>query len=230
MSLIGLGGAGKTALAADFLSGLLGSRSVRPADGLFVWSFYQEPDAERFLRELFDYFASESPADSAAKGAGLIHLLSEALERGGPHLLVLDGLERVQRQAGEEGRYGQIEDPLLKSLLVRIAEGLGRTAMLVTSRFPLTDLEPWLDGGYRHVEVGELALPAALALLRRRGVHGDDESLSALVTAYGAHALTLDHLGSLIGQFLDGDPCVLPKHRRCHRVRAIVRRCAWRVY
>jgi hypothetical protein len=36
-------------------------------------------------------------------------------------------------------------------------------------------------------------------------VHGEDATLTALVEAYGAHALTLDHLGSLIGQFLDGD-------------------------
>jgi hypothetical protein len=214
LSLVGLGGAGKTALAARFLSGLhgpRGSESAPTAGGLFVWSFYQEPDAGLFLRELFDYFASDTPAGAAAKGAGLIHLLSDALGKGGPHLLVLDGLERVQRQAGEDSRYGQIEDPLLKSLLVRIAMGLSRTAVLVTSRFPLTDLAPWQGCGYRHLDVGELALPAALALLRRRGVRGDPAALSALVAAYGAHALTIDHLGSLIGQFLDGDPARAPE-------------------
>jgi len=207
LSLVGLGGAGKTAIAARFLSDLLGAG--RPVGGLFVWSFYQEPDAGLFLRELVDYFG-ETSYPAAAKGAGLLHFLSDALQDGGRHLLILDGLERVQRQASDSS-YGQIEDPLLKALLIRIAEGLGQTALLATSRFPLTDLKPLQNVGYHQVDVGELTLPAALALLRRRGVHGDDEALAALVAAYGAHALTLDHLGSLIGQFLDGDPQRAPE-------------------
>lgn len=208
LSLVGLGGAGKTAVASRFLSELLGTG--QPAGGLFVWSFYQEPDAGLFLRELVDYFGATSLQTAAAKGAGLLHFLSEALRVAGRCLLVLDGLERVQRQAADAS-YGQIEDPLLKGLLFRIAEGVGQTVLLATSRFPLTDLAPRRNGGYRQVDVGELTLPAALSLLRRRGVHGDDETLSALVAAYGAHALTLDHLGSLIGQFLGGDPQRAPE-------------------
>ena len=62
------------------------------------------------------------------RGRRVLHLLRNALEKGGPHLLVLDGLERVQRQ-GESATeaFGQIEDPLLKGLLTRIAEGVGQT-------------------------------------------------------------------------------------------------------
>lgn len=207
LSLVGLGGAGKTAIAARFLSELLDCDP--PAGGLFVWSFYQEPDAGLFLRELFDYFGA-ALRTAPAQGAGLLHFLSEALRQDGWHLLVLDGLERVQRQANDSA-YGRIDDPLLKSLLVRIAEGLGQTVLLATSRFPLTDLMPWQNGGYHQVDVGELTLLAALSLLRRRGVRGDDETLTNLVAGYGAHALTLDHLGSLIGQFLDGDPNRAPE-------------------
>lgn len=207
LSLVGLGGAGKTALAARFLSDLLDRD--RPAGGLFVWSFYQEPDAGLFLRELSDYF-SATLWTVRAQGPGLLHFISEALRQDGRHLLVLDGLERVQLQAGDAS-YGHIEDPLLKGLLLRIVEGLGQTLLLATSRFPLTDLAPWQNRGYHQMDIGELTLPAALALLRRRGVRGDDEALMDLVAGYGAHALTLDHLGSLIGQFLDGDPNRAPE-------------------
>jgi hypothetical protein len=42
-------------------------------------------------------------------------------------------------------------------------------------------------------------------MLRHRGVQGDDATLAELIDAYGAHALTLDHLGGLTGQFLGGD-------------------------
>ena len=130
------------------------------------------------------------------KGVAMLHPLREALTRGGPNLLVLDGLERVQREeARTGGPFGQIEDPLLRGFLTRIAEGVGDTVALVTSRFPLTDLEPFLGRGYRSLDIEGLGQPAALDLLRRRGVTGDDATLMELVKSYGAHALTLDHLG-----------------------------------
>jgi hypothetical protein len=210
LALVGLGGAGKTALAARFLAELLAGRAAPPR-GLFVWSFYQQPDAGLFLQEAYHYFAGGAAA-GPARGAGLLHLLRDALSAGGPHLLVLDGLERVQRPDGEGGSFGQVEDPLLKGLLSRIADGLGHTTALVTSRFPLTDLASC--AGYRHLDVGELDRPAALALLRKRGVVGDDEALLRLVETYGAHALTLDHLGNLLGQFCGGDPARAPEAPR----------------
>jgi hypothetical protein len=211
VALVGLGGAGKTAVAARFLDDLLaGALAPRP-HGLFVWSFYQEPDAGLFLEEAHRYFTGGA-APAAAKGAGLLHLLRDALAEGGPHLLVLDGLERVQRPTGSD--YGQVEDPLLRGLLTRIAEGTGRVTALVTSRFPLKDLHIGANlraVGYRHLDVGALPRPAALDLLRQRGVIGDDEALAALVERYGSHALTLDHLGGVIGQFLGGDPSRAPE-------------------
>jgi hypothetical protein len=212
LALVGLGGAGKTAVAARFLDDLLRPDCpVRP-EGLFVWSFYQEPDADQFLQQAYHYFARPATAVPTARGAGLLHLLREALAEGGPHLLVLDGLERVQcQQTTSTEVYGQIEDPLLKGLLTRMAEGIGRTAALVTSRFPLTDLEPLQGHGYRHLNVGGLEPAAARALLRARGVQGEDAALTGLVENYGAHALTLDHLGGLLGQFLEGDPRRAPE-------------------
>jgi hypothetical protein len=212
VALVGLGGAGKTAVAARFLEGVVSPDAMPRPDGLFVWSFYQEPDAGLFLQEAYHYFARGEGSATPAKGAGLLHLLREALAVGGPHLLVLDGLERVQ-QAGTSSTdvYGQLEDPLLKGLLTRIADGMGSTAVLVTSRFPLTDLHAFQGRGYRPVEVGGLEPSAARALLRGHGVKGDDTALGNLVEAYGAHVLTLDHLGSLIGQFLGGDPRRAPE-------------------
>jgi hypothetical protein len=215
IALVGLGGAGKTALAARFLDELLRPECATPPDRLFVWSFYQEADADRFLTEAYRHFARMHNTPMPAKGAGLLHLLREALLSGGPNLLVLDGLERLQRESTDPaGPFGQIEDPLLRALLIRIAQGAGQTLALVTSRFPLTDLEAFQDRGYRCLSIDGLSEQAALDLLRRHGVHGDDKTLRGLIESYGAHALTLDHLGSLISQFLDGDPMRAPEAPR----------------
>jgi hypothetical protein len=212
VALVGLGGAGKTAIAARFLAELNTREGLPRPAGLFVWSFYQEPDAGYFLQELHRYLTRSNQFSTPAKGAGLLHLLRDALESGGTHLLVLDGLERVQRQESRApGVLGQIEDPLLKGLLCRIADGLGHTVALVTSRFPLMDLSSSLGEGYRHIDVEQLSQDAAIALLRNHGVRGDDASLLQLLDSYGAHALTLDHLGGLIGQFLGGDPSKAPE-------------------
>src|SRR5262249_39469682 len=97
LALVGLGGAGKTAAAARFLEELA-IAAVRPGR-LLVWSFYQEPDAALFRDRALRYCAGNATAPPA-RGAGLLHLLREALTTGGPHWLVLDGLERVQRQDG----------------------------------------------------------------------------------------------------------------------------------
>jgi hypothetical protein len=211
VALVGLGGAGKTAVAARFLDAVLSSAQEPRPESLLVWSFYQVPDAGRFLEAACAYFSPGS-AVSPAKGVAVLPLLRDALARGGPHLLVLDGLERVQRQEGDAAAaYGQVEDALLKQLLSWLAEGVGRVTVLVTSRFPLTDLELYRGRGYRHVDVGGLDVPAGIALLRARGVGGEDVELEQLISGYGAHALTLDHLGGLIGQFLGGDPRRAPE-------------------
>ncbi len=211
-ALVGLGGAGKTAVAARFLEELLGTQGIPLPEGLFVWSFYQEPDAGLFLQEAYRYFCRADSVGTPAKGAGLLHLLREAIAVGGPHLLVLDGLERVQRP-GDSGTdvYGQLEDPLLKGLLTRIAEGSGNTTVLVTSRFSLTDLKPYQGRGYRHLDISGLGGAAALALLRSHGVKGDDATLEELIETYGAHPLTLDHLGGLLVQFLGAEPQRAPE-------------------
>lgn len=212
VALVGLGGSGKTAIAAHFLEQIGDSTLPAAPGGLFVWSFYRDPDAGQFLRQAAQYFGGVSAAMARAHGLGLVHLLVEALADGRRQLLVLDGLERIQL-AGERNiaDLGRLEDPLLKTFLTRAATGIGRCLILVTSRFPLTDLERIEAPAYRAMELGGLEAAAAVRLLKRRGVVGDDDALQSLAAKYGDHPLTLDHLGGLIGQFLDGDPSRVPE-------------------
>lgn len=207
LSLIGLGGAGKTALAERFLSELL---NEDPPDAVLVWSFYDDPDANHFLKSAHAYFTKG--AEAQAVGAGWFHMLSEAFGSGGNYLLVLDGLERVQRQQTDaSGIYGELEDPLLRGLLSRLAAGAGKTRAIITTRFPVASIERWLSKGYSVIDVDQLTGDSARSLLRTRGVKGTDAQLDAVIADYGGHALTLDLLAGALGKFFKGNPDAAPK-------------------
>ena len=154
LALIGLGGAGKTAIASELVSKLVDPavEADRP-DGLFVWSFYIDQDVSNFLREAYRYFSRGLKPESS--GAGLLYRLAGMLAEGARNLLVLDGLERVQRPPGNVKRgFGELEDPLLRQAVTRLAAGAGRTKCLITTRFPVPDLQRWEGSGYTQLAVG----------------------------------------------------------------------------
>ena len=115
---------------------------------------------------------------------------------------VLDGLERVQRPPGDlKQGFGELEDPLLRQAVTRLAAGAGRTKCLITTRFPVPDLHRWEGCGYTQLKVDHLDRVSARQLLRRHGVRGDDLALDAVLDEYGSHALTLDHVGAYLAEF-----------------------------
>src|SRR5437763_572771 len=61
MSLVGLGGAGKTAVLERFLREV---GKEDPPDGILVWSFYDDPDTNAFLQSAFSYITGGQVADA----------------------------------------------------------------------------------------------------------------------------------------------------------------------
>ena len=117
---------------------------------------------------------------------------------------MLDGLERVQEDAGGGRVRGELSDQTLKLLLRALAAGLGRARALVTSRFPLVDLQDWTNRGYRDTRLDDLSPEAAVAVLRGWGVAGDDAALRAAAAQVGHHALSVAVLGSYLRSFAGG--------------------------
>ncbi|WP_437291679.1 helix-turn-helix domain-containing protein [Sorangium sp. So ce406] len=208
VALLGVGGAGKTAIAERFLQGL--GDAPRPG-GVLVWSFYDDPRTEAFLDQAAAYFApgaggsgTSAPPAPASPGEQLARLRA-ALGQGPPHLLVLDGLETVQADGSAGRAHGELRDALLRRLLCAIAAGLGGARALVTSRFELADLAAWADGGLAAIRPASLSPDDAASLLRRWGIRGDDGALRALLDRTGGHALSVAVVGSYVGAFLGGD-------------------------
>jgi tetratricopeptide (TPR) repeat protein len=194
-SLVAAGGTGKTAVVERVVA------DMQPGDAnVLVWSFYEAPDADAFLRECNQLFLGE---DEGPAG-GRLERLQRGLRDGRPHLIVLDGLERVQEDAGSGRVRGELSSQSLKLLLRALAAGLGRARALVTSRYPLVDLQDWTNRGYRHTRLDDLTPEAAVAVLRGWGVGGEDAELRAAAEQVGHHALSVAVLGSYVRFFAGG--------------------------
>ena len=194
-SLVAAGGTGKTAVAERVIA------DMKPGEAnVLVWSFYEQPDTDAFLRECNHLFLGEEEGSAG----GRLERLERGLRDGRPHLIVLDGLERVQEDTGGGRVRGELSDHTLKLLLRTMAAGLGRARAMVTSRYALVDLEPWTNRGYHHTSLDDLSPEAAVAVLRGWGVRGDDEALRAAAAQVGNHALSVAVLGSYLRSFAGG--------------------------
>jgi transcriptional regulator with XRE-family HTH domain len=199
VAIVAVGGTGKTAILERF-TGALGD--APRAGGVLVWSFYEDPRTESFLEQALRYFA---PGSEAPPGERLARL-EDALRRGPPHLLVLDGIETVQSEGGAGRAHGELNDALLRRLLCAVARGLGRARTLITSRFELSDLSAWEGSGCRTIRLATLSSREGVDLLRAWGIAGGDGALNKLAATTGGHALSLAMIGSYVGAFLGGDP------------------------
>ncbi|MDP2996464.1 MAG: TIR domain-containing protein [Bryobacterales bacterium] len=201
VSLVAAGGAGKTALVNE------GLREATRSDraGLFVWSFHEDSHTDAFLREAYIYFTGEKDAPAG----GMLERLQMALSGDAPHVLILDGLERVQSEGGHR-RRGELEDLQLKRLVRALAGGIGSARVLVTSRFPLVDLDDWTGAGHRTIELDDLERTVAVDVLRAWKVKGDNNALARLIEPLNVrdryHALSVAVLGSYLGNFAGRTP------------------------
>jgi tetratricopeptide (TPR) repeat protein len=205
ISVVAAGGTGKTALVNKALH----DAKLSDRAGIFVWSFYEDPRTDACLRAAYTYFTGKEDAPAG----GMLERLQLALSGDAPHVMVLDGLERVQSE-GDHGRRGELEEMQLRRLVRALAGGVGNARALVTSRFPLVDLESWTGSGHRAIALDDLELPVALDVLRAWGVKGDDAALERSLEQLNIrgfyHALSIAVLGSYLSNFAGGDPSRAP--------------------
>jgi len=218
-ALVGIGGAGKTAIVDRFLRILPGAMPDLPGIGKrddlappaagFVFSFYNRPNADSFFGHLAAWLQDQAYNDSKPPPSyeQTRHLLVQRVRQGeGGILLVLDGLEKVQ-ESGARGVFGQILDGRLRDLLRRLAGGyLGGIGIVITTRFPIAGLEEERPSLYAPIPVADLPMDAGIRLLRKRGVRGAEMELARIVRECGCHALTIDMAGGYIAEFGRGDP------------------------
>lgn len=209
LALIGIGGAGKTALAERLLREIrmagpdLSTASELPRpDALFVWSFYTSPKCDDFIARLTTTLQYATGNSGTLEDT--INILSTF---DTPRVLViLDGLEAIQEtDGGSLGLFG----PQAKGLreFLRDVAGIQQGIWLIaTSRFPIAEINNWRGNGYWPIAIDRLPADSASELLRTRGVKGTEQQLLAIAAAFGYHALTLSLVATIASEWYNGSP------------------------
>jgi tetratricopeptide (TPR) repeat protein len=212
--LIGFGGEGKSSLARKWVdiicrgnSRIASDSRIAPdsqiaPEGIFWWGFYENRSVDEFLEAALKWLSGGRIDPRAVPSSSLRAQIIGAMLGVGCYLFVLDGLEVMQHQEGDQ--YGLLQSNDLRDLLTYFARPDNQSFCLVTSR----------------------------ALLKKLGVKAkDDSALDKVVRDWDGHALTLSLLAAILKEQYDGDvahiadlPAPTMNEPRYDRVGRVLRR------
>ncbi len=138
VSIVAMGGAGKSALVDRWIQGMQ-QDGWRGAERVFGWSFYSQGSShtasgDTFMAEALKWFGDADPTVGTAweRGERLARLVKAKRT-----LLVLDGLEPLQAPPGPG--EGKLRDPGVAALVRELSAG-GDGLCVLTSRLAVADL------------------------------------------------------------------------------------------
>ncbi len=223
--LIGFGGEGKSSIAAKWVADLLKNKDIERPDGMFWWSFYDRRSVDEFFEAALTYLSLKNKKllDDVKSPNARARLISGMLYIGS-YLFVLDGLEVMQKQEGDD--YGECRSDDLRQLLEYFSASGHSSFCLITSRAPLFDLMDQTT--FVHRDVTRLSESEGCALLKKVGVKGSEPDLRKAVEMWDGHAITLSLIGAYLAKDHDGDIAHLddidpptanePRYERVHRI------------
>jgi tetratricopeptide (TPR) repeat protein len=223
--LIGFGGEGKSSVAREWLNHLRASSTLQQPDGVFWWGFYDKPSVDTFFEIALDHFAGDRFDPRKISSAGVRAQVIGAMLAARRYLFILDGLEVLQYQQGDQ--YGSVTSSALREFLELFASSDHRSFCLITSRVPLIELLPYKT--YAALQLDRLTAEEGRILLSKVGVKGDEEALEHVVEQWDGHALTLSLLGGYLvrrGGYVSGNediPTPLADEPRFEGVRRVLR-------
>ena len=199
VALLGMGGIGKTSIAARLANDLASDfervywRSLRDALPTIEWL----AGAIAFLSDQMLVLPKGEPARLKL----LLDLLRERRS-----LLVLDNFETVLQPGARLGAYRH-DYAGYGALLHRLGESGHQSCLLITSREAPPELGPLVGehGPVRSTEVAGLAMDEGRALLQDKALRGDEADWVRLVERYGGNGLALRIAGESIRRVFGGD-------------------------
>ncbi len=199
--LIGFGGEGKSSLTRRWLEKLLRNRNsfFPQPKGVFWWGFYDKSSVDEFFEALLTFLVEGIDPNSLPSAKVKAQVIN-AMLKSGRYLFVLDGLEVLQHQDGDD--YGLLKSVDLRDWLREFAAVGHESFCLISSRAPLLDLIDFTT--YTHRDVERLTVDEGRDLLRKLGVIGTDAELKKVVQEWDGYALVLSLLGSYLVDRFEG--------------------------
>ena len=186
VSVIGVGGIGKTSLVAKLID-----QELQVFSAVFWRSLLNAPPFERVLQECLQFLTQTQQIEIPRETEEQMRLLVAHL-RERRCLLVLDNAEAVLKSGSSTGEYKDGYEGYGK--LIRLfGESRHQSCLLVTSREQLKEIA-WLEGEGTSVHtyrLGGLEVDDAQAILQRKGLSGDESSWKALVERFLGNPMML---------------------------------------
>lgn len=225
-SLIGFGGEGKSSIARRWLDSVQEGRKRKP-DGVFWWTFDDQPDENLFFQSALNFLTggNQKYLHSLDKADEVTNALAAMLGKG-RYLFILDGVEVLQHQSGDE--CGLFKSEAMRMFLRMFASPEHSSFCLVTSRVPLVDLIDLTT--YGQYEVDPFGIDDGVELMLKIGVNGEEARIAEVVEQWEGHALTLSLLAAYLVEQHDGQveaiddiPPPTAKEPKYERVQRILR-------
>ena len=210
LSVIAIGGMGKTALAWYWLMEDIEGSDEQPGK-IVWWSFYDyESGFGRFLKKAIEYFSDDEVDWSSLESTrDQMEFLYKIL-CDNRFLLVLDGVERVLRayynlgspyqgdeiKEDERGDFRACIEPNCGMFLQWLASGNPRTKTLLTSRLYPKELDN-LAGCLRK-DLKQMDKEDAIEFFHRQGIKGTRAEIEMACESVGYHPLSLRLLSGMI--------------------------------
>ena len=196
VALLGMGGIGKTSLAAKL------AQDVAPNFELVHWrSLRNAPPLGEWLARVIGFLSDQHvvpPLSESERMTALLQLLGARR-----CLLVLDNSETLFEPGQREGRYRAGMEGYGR-LLQAVGETTHQSCLMLTSREAPPELA-LLGRGVRALELHGLGSHEAQTLLADKQLIGDSGAWLSLVDRYGGNGLILKIVAERIREVYDGD-------------------------
>ena len=200
VSVLGLGGIGKSALATRVM------HQVAPHFEVVIWrSLRDAPSCDALLDECLQVLAPQLMREVPANLERRLSLLLEYL-RDERALLVVDNLETLMEEGEGSGRMRPGYEGYAR-LLRRVAESEHKSCLLMTSREKPSALVP-LEGSrtpVRSLRLEGLARDASEQLLEEREIVGAASERERLIERFGGNPLALKIVAETIVELFGGE-------------------------